>query len=85
MGGTPYFMPNSIADIGDVDMNGNSPPAAGVGVLRLDSARGGPVGRVAVGARLPGSQPQWRPPFNLVMPTFQQPHPRRLLDGHHRP
>ena len=35
MGGIPYFMPNSIADIGDVDINGNDPPVANVGVLRL--------------------------------------------------
>ena len=41
MGGTAYFMPNSIADIGDVDMNGNNPPAAGVGVLRLTPAVAG--------------------------------------------
>ena len=69
MGGTAYFMPNSIADIGDVDMNGNNPPAAGVGVLRLTPAVAGRWGESESVPGYPVYNPNG-PLFNLVMPTF---------------
>src|SRR5208282_5927699 len=72
MGGGGYFMPNSIADIGDVDMNGNSPPATGpppVGVLRTTPAVAGRWGESQSVLGYPVYNPNG-PPFNLVMPTF---------------
>ena len=70
MGGTGYFMPNSIADIGDVDMSGNSPPT--VGVLRMTPAVSGRWGesQSVPGYPVPNVLNPTGPPFNLVMPTF---------------
>ena len=70
MGGTAYFMPNSIADIGDVDMNGNNPPAAGVGVLRLTPPVAGRWGESQSVPGYPVPNPSGGAPFNLVMPNF---------------
>ena len=65
-------------------MNGNNPPAAGVGVLRLTPPVAGRWGESQSVPGYPVPNPSGGPPFNLVMPTFQQPHPRRLLDRRHR-
>ena len=70
MGGTAYFMPNSIADIGDVDMNGNNPPAAGVGVLRMTPAVAGRWGESQSVPGYPVANPSGGAPFNLVMSNF---------------
>jgi hypothetical protein len=64
-----YFMPNGLADIGDVDGFGNNPPTA---VLRLSS----PVaGRWGESQAVPGTptipNPNAPPPFlNLVVPAY---------------
>ncbi|MGA7502130.1 MAG: hypothetical protein WBX00_36015, partial [Isosphaeraceae bacterium] len=67
LGGEAYYMPNSIADTGDVDMNGTSPPAAGV--LRITPAVAGRWGESQAVPGYPVYNPNG-PPFNLVMPTF---------------
>ena len=68
MGGTAYFMPNSIADIGDVDMSGNSPPT--VGVLRMTPAVSGRWGESQSVPGYPVPNPSGGAPFNLVLPNF---------------
>ncbi len=68
MGGVPYFMPNSIADVGDVDMNGANPPTAGV--LRLTPAVAGRWGEQQSVHGYPVPNPSGGAPFNLVMPTY---------------
>jgi len=68
MNNTLYFMPNSIADIGDVDMSGNSPPT--VGVLRMTPTVSG---RWCESQSVPGypvPNPSGGAPFNLVMSNF---------------
>ena len=67
IGNQPYFMPNSIADIGDVDMNGTTPPAAGV--LRITPPVAGRWGESQAVHGYPIYNPNG-PPFNLVIPTF---------------
>ena len=84
-------MPNSIADIGDVDMNGNNPPAVGpppVGVLRLTPPVAGRWGESQSVPGYPVPNPNG-PPFNLVLPTFNNhiragllPRPQRLHQRH---
>ena len=69
MNGTQYFMPNSIADIGDVDGYGASPPNA---VLRLTPPVAGRWGEVQ---SVPGyptiPNPNSPPPYlNLVTTTY---------------
>ncbi len=64
-----YFMPNSISDSSDVDMNGTNPPAAGVGVLRLTQPVPGRWGEAQSVHGYPIANPNG-PPFNLVMPNF---------------
>ena len=74
----PYFMPNSIADIGDVDMNGNSPPPLLGCSASLPPWRAGGASR----SRCPATRFP-TPTAAAVQPghaDFQQPHPRRLLD-----
>jgi len=66
IGNQPYFMPNSIADIGDVDMTGTSPPVAGV--LRLTPPVAGRWGESQAVHGYPIYNPN--APFNLVMPNF---------------
>ena len=71
MGGTTYFMPNSIADIVDVDMNGNNPPAAGVGVHRLTPPVAGRWGESQSVPGYPVQNPNRRAAvLNLVIPNF---------------
>ena len=69
MNSVPYFMPNSIADIGDVDGYGASPPNA---VLRLTPPVAGRWGEVQ---SVPGyptiPNPNSPPPYlNLVTTTY---------------
>jgi len=72
MNEVPYFMPNGIADIGDVDGYGNTPPTA---VLRLTP----PVaGRWGESQSVPGypkvTNPSPPPPYlNLVVPNYSNP------------
>ncbi len=69
MNGYPYFMPNGIADTGDVDGYGNSPPTA---VFRLTPAV---AGRWGEAQSVPGyTNPNPPPPLaNLVVPTYSNP------------
>ena len=67
IGSQPYFMPNSVADIGDVDMNGTSPPQAGV--LRINPPVAGRWGEAQSVHGYPVYNPNG-PPFNLVVPAF---------------
>jgi len=72
MNGYPYFMPNGIADTGDVDGYGNSRPTA---VFRLTPAV---AGRWGEAQSVPGypkiTNPNPPPPLaNLVVPTYSNP------------
>jgi len=66
--GTAYFMPNSIADIGDIDMNGTSPPVAGV--IRLTPPVAGRWGEAQSVPGSPAIDPATGLPINLVGPTY---------------
>ena len=84
----PYFMPNGIADRRPTStMSTPTARARRCWGSSAHAARGGPVGRGAVGARLPDrSQPQ----LAAAVPQPGQPtsynnrDPRRLLAGHQR-
>ena len=70
--GSPYFMPNGIADIGDVDGYGSSPPNA---VLRLTppvAGRWGEAQSVPGYPTIPNQSPP--PPYlNLVVSSYSTP------------